>query len=218
MQEILQAFEHQGGPHIQMSTASSGVLATQIQHGAPFHAFLSANEFYPQRLVAAGLTQGEPRSLVSGQLILWSKRPLEGPLSDVLTSPDKRRMAIAHPELAPYGTAATHWLQDQHLAELWEKHLVFGENVGQVNQYIRSNSVDLALTARSASLSKELAKHGHWSMPLAGTEHWLPQVWVRLQDAPAAVHELEQFLDSEVAQSILGRYGYLSQQMALMTH
>jgi molybdate transport system substrate-binding protein len=206
MQEILRVYEQETGQPIELVSASSGVLTAQIQQGAPFEAFFSADRSYPQHLFELGLTQGPPLTLVYGQLVLWSRSPMESPPSAYLLTADLRSLAIAQPELAPYGQVAMDWLGEQRVLSELEDRLVFGESIGQVNQYIYGKSVDAAITAISAKYAPSLADIGHWSEPLNSTSQGIPHALVLLSTAS---EEMVNFLQKAQARAIFVRYGYL---------
>src|ERR1051325_344289 len=142
MPRIIELFEKSSGSTARVTFGSSGNFYSQIQNGAPFDVFLSADIDYPRRLDAAGLA--EPRSLVTygvGRMVIWSRR--DGPAKvdrgfDSLLERQVRRIAIANPEHAPYGRAAVAALQHANLYEQVRSKLVFGESVSQAAQFVDS--------------------------------------------------------------------------------
>jgi len=210
MQEIQTAFEAQTGKSFDLISGSSGVLSAQIQHGAPFDLFFSANMKYPLALQSAGLVLGEPTIIVQGSSIFWSKYPFDGmSIEQLLRSGTIKSLAIANPDLAPYGSQAKNWLQVHGFWEEWQPQIVIGENIGQVNQYIRIGSVDAVFTAVSAKNAKQLQNRGYWK-PLESTlESGIPHVLVKLVDGSEAAQDIVEFLQSETAQAIFSKYGYL---------
>ena len=208
LQELAAAYEAQTGQPVEVITASSGVLTAQIRQGAPFDLFLSADTKYPQALAAEGLTQGPPVVLVYGQLVLWTASPAR---PEALTAwldslPVAAKVAIANPDLAPYGRAAQEWLARQGLTEAATPRLVFGENIGQVNRYIHAGAVAAAFTAVSAQAAPSLAGTGHW-YALPG-QLGIPHGSVLLRDAQPGSAALFAFLQGAEAQAVFRRYGY----------
>lgn len=215
MQKIEQLFEHQNQEKINLISASSGVLTAQISNGAPYHLFLSADMKYPQNLYENGKTLTEPRILVSGRLVFWSQQQItESQLVQMLRSEKIKAVAIAQPALAPYGQAARNWLQKEKVFEEIENKLVYGENVGQVNRYIYSGSVDAAFTAVSAMFAEDLKDKGHWLLLGAGEEDaaLLAHGWVVLKEASNQMDKVRQFvefLSTPAAKAVFQEFGYI---------
>jgi len=114
------AYKVVSGHDIQLTTGSTGKLYAQIGAGAPFDAMLSADAATPERLEAEGLAVAGSRfTYALGALVLWSLDPaLIGPDPMVtLTNPDLHHLAIANPELAPYGVAAKQALDSLGLSD-----------------------------------------------------------------------------------------------------
>ncbi len=205
---IVRSYQAKTGSSVDLVVASSGVLTAQIRNGAPFHIFLSADEKYPQLLAESGSYELPPRVFTRGNLVLWIKGDSaqanelpEAALDQIQT------LAIANPELAPYGMAAREWLQEMGKWENMSDRVVFGENVGQVNQYIRSGSVDGALTAISAVHAEELSDLGTW-IPLSIAGKGIPHAGLILDSSHPETLAFWNFLFSEKAQRIFAEYGY----------
>lgn len=137
-------------PHrLQVSTGSTGKLYAQIVNGAPYDVFLSADQDRPARLEAEGYGIVDSRfSYAFGQLVLWSPGlagagadDLDGPA--VLREAAFRRIAIANPDLAPYGRAAMETLTALGLAEALRPKIVMGENIGQAFALIATGNTEL---------------------------------------------------------------------------
>ncbi|MEM9984046.1 MAG: molybdate ABC transporter substrate-binding protein, partial [Bacteroidota bacterium] len=164
-EHILQAFEAECGLTVGLVSASSGVLTAQIKQGAPFDIFLSANEAYPAALYAAGLSSEPATVFTYGQLYFWSKAALEPEAlisGNLLPNSPEFKVAIASPELAPYGMVAKSWFQQQGIWEMASNRLIYAENVGQVNQYIFAGAVQAAFSCNSAASAPPLSTWGCW--------------------------------------------------------
>ena len=147
--EIEKVYEAESDVDIQLISASSGVLTAQILNQAPYDVFLSANYDYANKIHDEGLGS-EPVPFCQGRLALWFKdgrRNENDPARHLVRLPP-RSIAIPNPKLAPYGMAAKAWLEKHELTIL---ELVFAENVGQVNQYIYTESVSAAFTSSSST-------------------------------------------------------------------
>lgn len=209
---IVEAFQAQDGHRITVASGASGKIYAQIRHGAPFDAFLSADQAKPAALVAAGLALPDSRfSYALGALVLWSADPARvDPLGQVLSRGDFRHLALANPRLAPYGVAALEVLQALNLLEATRLRWVLGENIAQAYQFVHSGNAELGLVAR-AQVWREgrLTGGSAWAVP-ASLHAPIRQDAVLLQagrDNPAA-RALLQFLRGEQARRIIESQGY----------
>ncbi len=153
-QSLSSAFHEKTGAAIRFSLGSSGALAKQIENGAPFDVFVSANEMYVKDLATAGHI--DPASLhiyALGRLGLWS---FAGNIHDLnqLLSPVVKRVAIANPQFAPYGAAAKDLLERAGLWSRLQPKIVYGENVSQALQYAESQNADAAIVSWTLVASK----------------------------------------------------------------
>jgi molybdate transport system substrate-binding protein len=142
LEQINARFEAGTGQHILLSSASTGVLYSQILHGAPFDLFFAADRATPLRLAAE--IGGSTFCYASGQLVLIGDNGELGLLANPGLS-----LAIANPVTAPYGAAAMDVLARPEFASGGERKLVRGNNVAQAFQFWRSGGTDLALVARA---------------------------------------------------------------------
>ncbi|MGB5294993.1 MAG: molybdate ABC transporter substrate-binding protein [Thermoanaerobaculia bacterium] len=207
---IAQRFEEITDHTIILVFGSTGKHYAQIRNGAPFEVFFAADARRPEMLESAGLTVRESRfTYAIGRLVLWS--PEEDSVDTegrILDSGDFRHLAIANPELAPYGRAAQEMLQSRGLWASLERRLVRGENIGQAFQFVKSGNAELGLVALSqlTSPERESAAGSRWVVP--ETLHSpIQQQAVLLADTAAARSFLE-FIKSSEARSIIRSHGY----------
>ena len=147
-------------PEVQILTSigSSVQLRQQIESGAPFDVFLSADREQPQALVEAGKAIGPPTLYALGQLVIVSKAHIKD--VHALTSAGVKKIAIANPAHAPYGRAAMAALKSARIWDAVQAKIVYGENVAQTAQFILSGNVDAALvSATAASSAKQFHVH-----------------------------------------------------------
>jgi molybdate transport system substrate-binding protein len=130
--------------------ASSGTLFLQIEHGATFDVFLSADSERPQLLSTSGLAvSGSLQTYAFGQLALWSaKGNIDSDLLVALNN-NKHRLAIANPRIAPYGKAAKQVLENLQRWDDYKDRLIQGINIGQTFQQTRSQAVNLGIVSNS---------------------------------------------------------------------
>jgi molybdate transport system substrate-binding protein len=146
-QPLVEAFQKLRGRRIEMVLGSSGILARQVEQGAPYDVYLSANEEYVRALAMAGKLESASVVVYAvGRLGVWSRGGHIADLDD-LTSDRVMHVAMANPAHAPYGVAARQALEKLGLwAELQPK-IVYGENVRQALQYAESGNAEAAITA-----------------------------------------------------------------------
>jgi molybdate transport system substrate-binding protein len=161
---IVARFQHETGRSAVVTFGSSGNFFSQLQNGAPFDVFLSADMDYPRQLAAAGLA--DPATLYEyavGAIVLWARKGAPVDIQaglPTLLDPAVRRIAIANPAHAPYGRAAVAALQHDGLYDRVREKLVFGENVSQAAQFVQSGNADAGIIALSVALAPALATTG----------------------------------------------------------
>jgi molybdate transport system substrate-binding protein len=167
---ILQQFQQATGIHAEATFQASAVLTTQIQNGAPFDLFLSADTGYPKRLIDAGLADAAgtadsstPIVYARGTLVLWTRNDSHlAPSLDLLRSPDLKRLAVANPERAPYGRAAVAALTSLKLYDTLKPKLVTAENISQTAQFVDSGNADAGLISLTSALTPRLSSSGSY--------------------------------------------------------
>lgn len=163
-------YGRQSGHRIDISAASTGKLYAQIRNGAPFDALLSADAATPRKLVAEGLADGATLDdYAVGRLVLWSRDPALVQDGEALLRRGRiDRLAIANPELAPYGAAAREVLRHVGRWDALQTRLVMGENIGQATQFVASGAAPLGLLPRSLVLEARKTMPGsRWEVPAA---------------------------------------------------
>ncbi|MGA9041059.1 MAG: molybdate ABC transporter substrate-binding protein [Terriglobales bacterium] len=166
MQDITARFQKETGKTVKVIYGSSGNFFQQIQNGAPFDVFFSANLDYPKKLEAAGLTEEDTYfQYASGKIVLWvpneSKLDLSPGLK-VLLDPAVKKIAIANPLHAPYGQAAVAAMQKENVYDRVSDKLVLGENISQTASFVVSGSADVGIVALSLALSPNMKDHGRY--------------------------------------------------------
>ncbi|WP_373510342.1 molybdate ABC transporter substrate-binding protein [Thiocapsa sp.] len=212
MKEIAAAFEKETGHVVKAAYGSTGKFYAQIKNGAPFEAFIAADDTTPTKLVdEANAVAGTQFTYAVGSLVLWSSKP-DFVDSDgaVLKSGDFNKVAIANPKTAPYGAAAIEVLTGLGLLEQVQPKFVTGENIAQTYQFVSTGNADLGFVALSQVMEKGKITGGSaWMIP--GTPHKpIRQDAVVLlpgKDKPA-VAALMEYLQGDEARSIIKAFGY----------
>ena len=214
LNELANRFEATSGVKVTLSFGASGNLFSQIQSGAPFDLFFSADEDYPKKLASAGLADASSlRIYALGHLVLWvpnnSTFDPQKLQMELLTQPDVTRIAIANPQHAPYGRAAMSAIEHYGLKDKLSGKLVFGENVSQAAQFVQSGNAQAGLIAMSLAKSPAMESAGRfWTLP--------PDAYPELKQAVVIVSasrhkkEAQAFLDfvlSPEGAATLQKYG-----------
>jgi len=212
--DLASTYEKQSNVKINLTFGSSGNFFAQIQNGAPFDIFFSADSDYPRKLNEAGLVlPNSADSYAIGKLILWS--PANSKLNpeksgwQSLLDPSVQKIAVANPDHAPYGRAAAEALKNSGLYEKIKSKLVFGENISQTAQFVQSGNVEIGILAASLVHSPAFASGHSWQIP---QNQYTPllQSFVVLKactNKDAALAFLA-YIKSPAARAILEKYGF----------
>ena len=202
------------GVQVKATYGASGIFFAQIANGAPFDLFLSADAGLPARVVADGLADGKAFTYAIGRLVVWvakdARVDLEGKGLQALADPSIRRIAIANPEMAPYGRAARTALERAGLLPALQARIVTGQSVAQAAQVAESGNAQAAFLPLSLTLAPPLSTAGRtWAVPSTSHEP-IEQAGVVLRGGrqPARARELAVFLVGDVARGVLARHGY----------
>ncbi len=202
LEEIVKLYK-MAYPHsdIKITIGSSGKLAAQIENGAGYDIFLSADTSYPKRLYEKNLTYTKPVVYATGKLILASRNHI-GSLDDIKIA---SRLAVANPKTAPYGKAAFEFLKSYGAYRSVKDKLVFGESVAQTLIYTLK-AADMGLIAKSALYGANIPKLHYIDIP---QNRYAPikQAMVLIKpDEDAGRFFL--FLLSKKSAEVFKRYGY----------
>ena len=166
MQDVAARFQKETGKTVKVIYGSSGNFFQQIQNGAPFDTFFSANLDYPKKLEAAGLTEpGSYYPYARGKIVIWIPKESKADLSSgmqVLLDPAIKKIAIANTQHAPYGQAAVSAMQKENLYEKVKDKFVLGENISQTASFVVSGAADVAIVALSLALSPNMKDKGRY--------------------------------------------------------
>jgi molybdate transport system substrate-binding protein len=213
--ELAAQYKKQAGIDLKLTFGSSGNLTTQIENGAPFDIFFSADEGYPKQLIDKGLVEKDSLYRYAvGSLVLWvpSSVHLNPDALGIatLTATAVKKIAIANPQHAPYGRAAEAAIRHFGIYDQISPKLVLGENVSQAAQFLESGNAQAGLIPLSHALSPGMNGKGqYWVLP-ADTYPPLNQAVVILTRSKQkeAARKFLDFLRTPEATSLLRRYGF----------
>ncbi|MFD0752317.1 molybdate ABC transporter substrate-binding protein [Mucilaginibacter calamicampi] len=204
-------FKKKTGMAIEPIIGSSGKLVAQIKNGAPFDLFLSADMSFPETLYKEGFTTAQPVVYAYGNLIICSTQDI-GFVNwqRVLLTPAVKKIAIANPDVAPYGAAAKEVLQKEDILSNIKSKLVFGESIAQTNTYITTAVVDVGFTTQALINDPANTTKLYWKAidPKTYTPIRQGMVLLKRAERNATAIKFYRYLLTADAKQIFKKYGY----------
>ncbi len=213
MDDLASRYQKQAGQKLSVTYGSSGNFYAQIQSGAPFDIFFSADVLYTQKLIDAHLADPDSLSIYArGQIVLWAPdKRLNLSRDGFAALRDLRveKIAVANPDHAPYGRAAIAALQRAGLYDGLRSKLVYGENISQAAQFAQSGSAQVGILALSLALSPSMKAGDCWLIP-SDLYPPLEQAAVLLNSSAnkAGASAFLKFVVSEAGREILSQHGF----------
>jgi len=214
MQDVAARFEKETGKTVKIIYGSSGNFFQQIQNGAPFDMYFSANLDYPKKLEAAGLTlAGSYYQYARGKIVVWvpqeSKINLDQGLKALL-DPGVKKVAIANPLHAPYGQAAVAAMKKEGIYDKAKEKFVLGENISQTASFIMSGSADIGIVALSLALSPNMKDKGRYAEILSDEYPPIEQACVVLSSSKnkELAQQFLSFVKTAAVANLLRQYGF----------
>lgn len=213
MDEIVATFQQaHSADQVDVIYGSSGKFHAQIQRGAPYDLYFSADIAFPRALAKAGFAASEVRPYAVGRIVLWSAA-MDARQMTLASLTDARlaRVAIANPRHAPYGKRAEEALRASGLWDTVEPKLVYGENIAHAAQFVQSGNAQVGVIALALAVSPELAgKGGYWLIP----DHLhapLEQGFIitRRAQGNALAQRFADYMGSQAARAVMTRYGFV---------
>jgi molybdate transport system substrate-binding protein len=207
--ELGKLFTQKTGQRVRLSFGSSGLLAKQIEQGAPFDVFAAADLGFVEQVEKKGLIiPGTKQLYAQGHLVLWQRKDVGTQVNSLadLLKPEVKRIAIANPEHAPYGRAAQQALESQRLWDQLKSKIVYGENISQTLQFASSGNVDAAIVALSISRNTQ----GRYVL-IDEKLHKPIQQWLAILRRTKHEHAARQFvafITGPDGRRVLERYGF----------
>jgi len=209
--ELTMWFDLKTDNKVSVISGSSGNLTTQILNGAPYDLFLSADTHYCRVLFDKNAALTEPKIYAYGKLILLSHHQIDSARGmNVLLEPWIRKIAIANPQIAPYGAAAVEALRYYQLYDTLKSKFVFGESIAQANQFLSTGSAEISITSASAAIQDSTNGKTYPYSVDAKAYKPISHAMVILhhgKDNPA-VKKFYEFISSDKAKEIFQKYGF----------
>jgi len=214
MQEVGARFKSATGKSVKLIYGSSGNFTQQLQNGAPFDMFFSANLDYPKQLEAAGLTEpGTFYQYAIGKIVVWVPNDSKLDVSlglRALLNPSLKKIAIANPQHAPYGKAAVAAMQKENIYEQVKDKFVLGENISQAAAFVASGSADVGIVALSLALSPNMKDKGRYAEVPAADYPAIEQACVIMGSSKnkSVAQQFLKFIQSSPITELFQKYGF----------
>lgn len=213
MDEVVASFKKANpGDEVEVVYGSSGKAHTQIQAGAPYDLFFSADIGFPRELAKSGFAASEPKPYAFGRIVLWSASLDATKMSlESLAGAGITRVAIANPKHAPYGKRAEEALRASGLWEKVEPKLVFGENIAQAVQFVQTGNAQAGIIALSLAINPELASKGGYALIPDDLHAPLEQGFIITKNGAgnALARRFADYMDSQAARALMVKYGFV---------
>ncbi|MCC6623945.1 MAG: molybdate ABC transporter substrate-binding protein [Deltaproteobacteria bacterium] len=200
--ELAAAFGQETLVEVSPTFAASKVLASQLEAGAPFDLFMSADTRLVDELVARGLCEASA-VYGHGHLVMWVRAGAPPAAVDALADPRYARVAIANPETAPYGFAARTALERAGVLASVEPRLVRGESVRHALQLTSSGNAEVAVIAQSLAI----AGPGAWTVVPAALHDPIVQSLAVCGARRGSARAFAAFVTGPRGRAILARWG-----------
>jgi molybdate transport system substrate-binding protein len=209
MDSIIEVFEENNSIDCELIVGASGILSSQIETGAPFDIFISADKSYPQNLYDKKLTS-KPVHLKSSKMVMVNLTNLNyTEIDSFLIDQRVSKIGMADPEVAPFGRAAKEFLEKNSLWNQVKNKIVYAESVAQLNHFISSKAVDVAFSSE-AFISQSETKYDFYK--LSKTDYTpIEQYYVQVMRTGRVSYSsgvFAEFLQSDTSSKILEYFGY----------
>ena len=214
MQDVAARFQKETGTSVKLIYGSSGNFLQQIENGAPFDLFFSANLDFAKKLQSDGLTKPDSYyQYARGKIVLWvpsaSTLDLDSGIQ-VLENPTVKKIAIANPQHAPYGQAAVAAMQKESVYDKVKDKLVLGENISQAASLVVSGSADIGIVALSLAMSPNMKDRGRYVEIPGNAYPPIDQACVILKSSKnkAAARQFLSYIKKPAIGDLLRSYGF----------
>jgi molybdate transport system substrate-binding protein len=214
MQDVAARYQKEVGKTVKVIYGSSGNFYQQIQNGAPFDVFFSANLDYAKKLEDAGLAEpGSFYPYAKGKIVIWVRNESKLDLNSgmkVFLNPSVKKIAVANPLHAPYGQAAVAAMQKENIYDQVKDKFVLGENISQTASFVVSGSADVGVVALALALSPNMKDKGRYVEVPAGEYPPIEQACVVLASSKnkEAAKQFLLFVRTAAIGDVLRSYGF----------
>jgi molybdate transport system substrate-binding protein len=214
MQDVAARFQKETGKTVKAIYGSSGNFFQQIQNGAPFDLFFSANLEFPKKLEGAGLIDpGTYYQYARGKIVIWvpneSKIDVTSGMKALL-DPSIKKIAVANPQHAPYGQAAVAAMQKKGIYEKVKDKFVLGENISQTASFVVSGAADIGIVALSLALGPNMKDKGRYADVPPGDYSPIQQACVILSSSKNkdTARQFLSFIKTAAIGEVFRNYGF----------
>ncbi len=196
---------------IDVTLGASGALLQQIINGAQFDFFMAADKTFPDKLKEHGAASGDVKTYAFGTLALWSTTVDVTKGIDIITDPSVVHIAVAKPELAPYGDRAIQCLHYYHLFDKVKDKIVYADNIAQAAQYASTGNAEVGFLALALVLAPDMRNNGIYFALDAKSYRPVEQacVLVKTWERNAEASAFMDFVLSNACRPIFEKYGYI---------
>jgi molybdate transport system substrate-binding protein len=214
MDEVAAEFRNvHPGEEVEIIYGSSGKAYTQIQQGAPYDLYFSADIAFPRELIEHGFAaSASVTPYARGRIVLWSTTRDASKMTPVsLADPAITHVATANPQHAPYGRRAEEALRAANLWNTVESKMVYGENITQAAQFVQTGNAQVGIIALSLAVSPELSSKGGYYLIPDNLHEPLEQGFIILKRARhnALARQFADYMSTPPARAIMTRYGFV---------
>ena len=199
---------------VQVTLGSSGKFTAQIESGAPFDVFMSADMKFPKSLFEKGFALNEPALYAQGSLAMLSSKELDFSKGiNLVTDANISKIAVANPKTAPYGTAAVEAMKNANVLDKVESKFVYAESISQAVTYA-TTAADVGFIAKSSLYDEKMAQYKeniNWVSVDPSLYTAIDQGIVVLKNTKeeASAKAFYDFILGEKAKEIFIKFGYL---------
>jgi molybdate transport system substrate-binding protein len=195
--------------NIVVNLGASGALFQQISNGAEFDVFMAADKVYPDKLKSLGMVVGNVKTYAFGKLVLWSNTVDVSKGLVVLSDKAVVRIAIAKPDVAPYGDRAVAILKTNNMFDALKGKIVYADNIAQSLQFAQTGNAEVSFTALALVMVPELK--GNYFVVDTNSYKPVEQAMVQLKSwkANPEATQFMQFVLSTECKPIFEKYGFI---------
>ena len=199
---------------IEVTLGASGALLQQIVNGAQFDFFMAADKIFPDKLKEQGAAVGDVKTYAFGKLALWSNVVDISKGIEAVTDDAVVRIAVAKPEVAPYGERAVQCLKYYGLFDKVKEKIVYADNIAQAAQYASTGNAEIGFLALALVLAPDMKDKGKYLV--LDTKSYKPVeqacVLVKTWERNAEASKFMDFVLSDACKSIFEKYGFILPQ------